>query len=102
MNMKREDCLNQALTQVTGKRTQDYGTPENNFETIADFWNVYLCNLAKNQGYDYWNIPSISATDVALMMDLLKTARLITSPNHADSWVDKAGYSACGAEVSDA
>jgi len=93
--MKREDCLNQALTQVTGKRTQDYGTPENNFQTIADLWNVYLTSK-----YDY---PSfLEPIDVALLMDLLKTARLINSPDHADSWIDKAGYSACGAEVSGA
>lgn len=97
--MKREDCLNQALTQVTGKRTQDYGTPENNFQTIADFWNVYLYHLVINNPRDTWKL---TGTDVALMMDLLKTARLISSPDHADSWIDKAGYSACGAEVSNA
>lgn len=96
--MKREDCLNQALTQVTGKRTQDYGTPENNFQTIADFWNVYL----NHRHPEFRILIELAPTDVALMMDLLKTARLINSPNHADSWIDKAGYSACGAEVSDA
>lgn len=96
--MKREDCLKQAMTQVTGKRTQDYGTPENNFQTIADFWNVYLGSKLISSPDDM----TLTPTDVALMMDLLKTARLISSPDHADSWVDKAGYSACGAEVSNA
>lgn len=95
--MRREDCLNQALTQVTGKRTQDYGTPENNFQVIADLWNVYLRHLASRQQAD---CPELDPADVALMMDLFKTARLITTPDHADSWIDKAGYSACGAEVS--
>lgn len=99
--MKREDCLNQALTQVTGKRTQDYGTPENNFQTIADFWTVYLSHRSQQFGYDL-DKYEVTPTDVALMMDLLKTARLINSPNHGDSWIDKAGYSACGAEVSGA
>lgn len=98
--MKREDCLNQALTQVTGRRTQDYGTPENNFQTIADFWNVYL--IRKSNGGFTETCNPLTSTDVTLMMDLLKTARLINSPNHADSWIDKAGYSACGAEVSGA
>lgn len=96
--MKREDCLNQALIQVTGNRTQDYGTPENNFQTIADFWNVYLGNKSACSSEDI----TLTPIDVALMMDLLKTARLISSPDHADSWIDKAGYSACGAEVSNA
>lgn len=99
--MKREDCLNQALTQVTGKRTQDYGTPENNFQTIADLWNVYL-DAKSMVLFGEISPLTLDPTDVALLMDLLKTARLITSPTHADSWVDKAGYSACGAEVSGA
>jgi hypothetical protein len=97
--VKREDCLNQAMTQVTGKRTQDYGTPENNFQTIADFWNAYL---GAKYRVVFGTVPTLDPTDVTLMMDLLKTARLVNSPNHADSWIDKAGYSACGAEVSDA
>lgn len=29
----------------------------------------------------------------------VKTARLLQTPNHADSWIDKAGYTALGAEV---
>jgi hypothetical protein len=32
------------------------------------------------------------------MLALLKIARLKNSPNHRDSWVDIAGYAACGAE----
>lgn len=97
--MKREDCLNDALTQVTGQRTQDYGTPENNFQTIADLWSVYIDAKYTTPGQ---GAPSLDATDVALMMVLLKTARLITTPTHADSWVDLGGYAGCGAEVSGA
>jgi hypothetical protein len=33
------------------------------------------------------------------MLDLMKTARLQNMPSHADSWIDKAGYAACGAET---
>lgn len=81
------------------QRPNDYGSPEDNFQTIAAFWNVYLLNK--------FGPPAdcsvlIEPVDVALMMDLLKTARLIKTPNHFDSWADKGGYSACGAEVSNA
>ena len=38
---------------------------------------------------------------IANMMILLKVARLKSSPSHKDSWVDVAGYAACGAECSD-
>jgi hypothetical protein len=29
----------------------------------------------------------------------LKVARLMHTPGHVDSWVDIAGYAACGADV---
>ena len=35
---------------------------------------------------------------VILMMDWVKTARLLETIDHEDSWVDKIGYSALGAE----
>jgi hypothetical protein len=38
---------------------------------------------------------------VALMMDWLKTSRLLGTLDHADSWVDKAGYTALGGEFSE-
>jgi len=33
-----------------------------------------------------------------LMMDWVKTSRLIETIDHEDSWVDKAGYTGLGAE----
>ena len=36
------------------------------------------------------------------MMALLKIARVKYNPRHADSWVDIAGYAACGAECAGA
>lgn len=91
--MNRIILLNRAIDKVMN--TQEYGTPENNFATIANFWTLYL-----SEKYDIG--LHLTVADVALMMDLVKTARLIKTPDHLDSWVDKAGYSACGAEVSDA
>jgi hypothetical protein len=35
---------------------------------------------------------------VALMMDWVKTSRLLNTLDHSDSWVDKAAYSALGGE----
>jgi hypothetical protein len=35
------------------------------------------------------------------MMDWVKTARLLNSQDHDDSWMDKAGYSALGSEFSE-
>lgn len=40
--MKRAEILEAARTCVCGERERDYGTPENNFETIGLLWGVYL------------------------------------------------------------
>lgn len=83
--MTRKECLDAAAECVLKDRASQYGKVENNFERIADFWEAYL------------HVP-VSALDVAMMMALLKIARARANPGHADSFVDLAGYAACGAE----
>jgi len=85
--MKRAECLRTAETCVCGKREQDYGSPEDNFTKIAEMWTAYM-------GLPY------TAQDVAMMMALLKVARIRTGTATADSFVDLAGYAACAAEIS--
>ena len=86
----REIVLDAAKQCVVNDRQQNYGTPESNFETIAAYWMVYFKSM---------NIEiHLNATDVAVMMSLMKHSRLATSPDHRDSWIDIAGYAACGAE----
>lgn len=84
--MNRRETLETAVGIVCGERDEQYGNPEDNFATIAALWSVYLDQ-------------PISSSEVAAMMVLLKLARLRGNPKHADSWVDIAGYAACGAEV---
>ena len=36
---------------------------------------------------------------MAIMMALLKIARISKNPQHMDNWVDLAGYAACGGEI---
>ena len=93
--MKREDILNAAAKCVNGDRQQDYGTPERNFDTIAAFWNAYLCGGRALAG------PVVDAKDVAAMLGLLKIARIATGHGKADNWIDLAGYAACGGEIQD-
>lgn len=83
--MKRAEILDAACTCVCGKREQDYGTPEDSFSLIAALWTAYT-------GHEY------RAKDVAMMMALLKVAR-IKNGNSADSFVDLAGYAACAGEI---
>jgi len=85
--MTREETLDTAKRIVTGKRDDEYGGPEDNFSRIAALWSAYL-------GTD------VGAEDVAIMMILMKTSRLAASCYESTgSWVDIAGYAACGAEI---
>lgn len=94
--MKRNDILDAAQKCVCGQRQLDYGTPENNFGTIANLWSVYL--QAANPVGEAKHVK-ISANDVAMMMALLKIARIATGTGTADSYIDLAGYAACGGEI---
>lgn len=87
----RKSILEEAERCVCGQREQDYGGPEDSFQRIADLWNAYC-------GFDD-GLGKFSVVDVAVMMGLLKVARIASNPQHMDSWVDLAGYAACGGEI---
>lgn len=64
---------------VNGDRQKAYGHPRKNFAVIAALWSAFL-------------ETDISPGDAALMMHLLKVARLRTGGPHRDSLVDAHGY----------
>lgn len=84
--MTRAEILDTAKQYVTRDRAADHGDMENNFKTIADYWSVHL------------GVP-VRPDDVAVMMTLLKLARIKSNRDHRDNWVDGAGYLACGGEL---
>ena len=86
----REQVLSFALGIVTGDRAAVYGGVEDNFQRIANLWNAYLHDLGLDLGIE------LDPRDVAILMVLMKVARLGNSPSHFDSWADIAGYAACG------
>ena len=94
--MNRKECLTSAETCVTGQRQRDYGEVENNFSAIGLFWSVYMRNAHPELNMA---INHITAIDVAMMMALLKVARISTGTATEDSFVDLAGYAACGCEI---
>ena len=95
--MLRKELLSKAIEVTEGARQQHYGTPEDNFKNIAEFWQLYL-----SQRFENVEEPEISTTDVAIMMLLMKVARLVHDPYHDDSWLDIAGYAACGSQCAEA
>jgi hypothetical protein len=92
--MTRKEILDAAAKCVLLDRNADYGSPEDNFGLISDFWSDYI--RARNPGV---LLTPISKGDVAAMMVLIKVARLISSPKNSDHWIDIAGYAACGGQV---
>jgi hypothetical protein len=93
--MNRKEILEAAAKCVCGDREQDYGSPENNFSTVAKMWEVYLGKKSCSMNADLCILPE----DVAAMLALLKIARIASGRAKDDNWVDLAGYAACGGEI---
>ena len=85
--MNRAEILATATQYVTKDRAATHGDAERNFEMIASYWSTHL-------GVE------IFPADVAVMMALLKIARIGSNAGNADNWVDGCGYLACGGEIS--
>jgi len=84
--MNRSDILDTAKQYINVDRADTHGDAESNFGLIAAYWSAHL---NKN----------ISAHDVAVMMTLMKLARMRSNPAHVDSAIDAAGYSALAGEI---
>ena len=93
--MTREEVLQTAEKCVCGDREEDYGSPEDNFSTIAQLWEPYIKRKCASLGADV----CINAEDVAALLALLKIGRIASGNPKADNWIDLAGYAACGGEI---
>jgi len=69
---------------VDVQRQEDYGDPVENMVLIARLWSEYLTAGETT--------VSITATEVATMMALLKVVRLLNNVHHKDSLDDFNGY----------
>lgn len=84
--MIRADILAEASRIITTDRNAQYGEPENLFGLIAAYWSAHLDR-------------PVTSHDVAVMMGLLKCARMQANPGHRDSAVDACGYLAIAGEI---
>jgi len=85
--MDREQILETAISLITGDRHNSYGEASAHFAEVAKVWSVVLGQ-------------EVSSADVLLCMVSLKLVRLSGDPTHLDSWIDLAGYSGLGGELS--
>lgn len=87
----RGEVLDQAKSLVDGDRNAQYGEPYDDFLKVADALNAY--------GYSGPGGRKIMPRDIPFFQVLVKLSRIVESPTKMDSWIDMAGYAACGAEV---
>lgn len=78
-----ESILETAQRLIHGDRNASYGHPRENFKATKDLWQAYLDNIGDRK---------LVELDVANMMILMKTARVINGKYHQDSYTDIAGY----------
>jgi len=82
----RSEILDTAKEYITKDRAATHGDMESNLTTIAELWGVYLEH-------------QVDPSDVAVMMTLLKIARIKSNATNPDNWIDGCGYMACGGEL---
>lgn len=86
--MTREEMIDTVSACILKDRQNTHGNPENNFQVIADFWSTYT-------GYKF------TTKDVSIMTILLKIARMKSSPNYLDNYIDATGYAIIGGSLID-
>jgi hypothetical protein len=86
--LRRAEILRTAEEYVTKDRAVQHGNMEDNFSKIAEYWSAHLG-------------LHVSLVDVAVMMTLLKIARIGSNSANVDNWIDGCGYLACGGELVD-
>ena len=84
--MERGTILDKAKETINGARQDAYGNPEDSFSAIAELWTAYT-------GINF------TPHDVAMMMALLKVARIKGGAGSEDSYVDLCGYAALAADM---
>ena len=84
--MNRSEILNTAKQYVTADRAATHGDADKTFGRIAAVWSARL------------GVP-ITEAQVCILLADLKSCRAWGNPQHADNWVDLAGYAACGGEI---
>ena len=94
----RAEILDAAKKIVTGEREKQSGSPADNFAVIARFWEVYL----NQRCVDAMSGFVLNPDDVAMLMALMKIARIMTGTFKGDSYIDACGYLACAAEIVEA
>lgn len=87
---RRRELIDQVEQFICSDRQNHYGDAEDNFADIAAIANVVLKHKLQ---------APLNARDVAAFSACIKLARIRTSPDLIDHWLDLAGYAICGGGI---
>jgi len=87
---RRQDVLSRVEECVCRDRQATYDDAEENFADIAAMASIALRHKLSEP---------LNARDVAAFSACIKLARIRTSPEHLDNWIDLAGYAVCGGGI---
>ena len=87
--MTRDEILNEAARLISQDRHEQHGDAHQNFHHIAAGWSEILG----------WKV---AAHEVGLCMAWVKISRAVSTPDHADHYIDGAGYMALAGEIAPA
>lgn len=83
-------ALDQAKQLITVDRAEDYGSVEENFDLVAQYWTIHLRAILKFHEVDPGTF-GLNEHDVGIMMTQFKLAR-IWGPYKPDNYDDGIGY----------
>lgn len=91
----RADLLEEAAHLITGDRNNHYGPPTQDFRRTAEALTA--------MGYRRLDVDDVTVlplvpSDIAIIVGMVKTSRLMHSRSKRDNWTDVAGYAGCGYE----
>lgn len=92
----RTELLEEAERIVTQDRNKSYGEPDDHFQHVAKIASALGFRIDTGGG----EIRELRGSDHTLYMLAVKLSRLMVGDmQHKDSWLDIAGYAACGYET---
>ncbi len=89
----RESLLQNAIDLTIGDRNAEYGEPVANMQVTADYITIYL--KSRNLLKEDW---CLSARDAAVILSLVKLARMARPNVSGDTFCDGAAYIAIAGE----
>lgn len=90
----REAILRGAAEAVLRQRNNTYGPPTQDFARSAGICNALGFRFVDAEG----RVSELQPHHIAMIQQAVKMSRLTWDPGHVDSWIDMAGYAACGYE----